>query len=343
MKRLVILSALILSFINTRAGVKDSTIYYSLPDSVKAVQFMTEIRIGDFGKTKHCRTGIRTDAVTLIIDNYSNQLHIRFYAKNYLRRKVTGIGTYVDLKDAYFNYPYKWKTNTSYKLLISAATDSASNISLYSGYVFLPEENKWKLIGTYEISGYAPSLLNPSSFFIAGKKYNSNIATSQAWVQRNNGSWKTLKDETMTPPLINMYGHIDSIRQRQVEEKQIQDAIAVGKTDAIKNHNGIYYTMLKEGTGPQVAVTDTVVAFYKGYLFADGTVFDQTKEKPATFPLGRLIKGWQVGLPLCKVGGKIKLVIPSDMAYSIRTRAAKIPPNSTLVFEIEVVETKPVK
>ena len=99
---------------------------------------------------------------------------------------------------------------------------------------------------------------------------------------------------------------------------------------------------MKEGTGRQVSLNDTVVAQYKGYLFADGTLyFDQTKDKPATFPLKRLIMGWQIGVPLCKVGGKIKLVIPSDLAYSIRTRAANIPPNSILVFEIEVVEVKP--
>jgi FKBP-type peptidyl-prolyl cis-trans isomerase len=69
-------------------------------------------------------------------------------------------------------------------------------------------------------------------------------------------------------------------------------------------------------------------------------VFDQTNDKPATFPLNRLIKGWQIGLPACKVGGKIHLVIPSSLAYSIRTRSPKIPPNSVLVFDIEVVEVK---
>jgi len=75
-------------------------------------------------------------------------------------------------------------------------------------------------------------------------------------------------------------------------------------------------------------------------LFSDGTVFDQAKDKPATFPLKRLIRGWQIAAPLVKVGGKIKIVIPSGLAYSIRTRAAKIPPNSILVFEIEVVDAK---
>ena len=75
-------------------------------------------------------------------------------------------------------------------------------------------------------------------------------------------------------------------------------------------------------------------------MFKDGSVFDETKDKPATFPLKRLIMGWQIGVPLCKVGGKIKIIIPSNLGYSIRTRAAKIPPNSILVFEIEVVDAK---
>ena len=66
----------------------------------------------------------------------------------------------------------------------------------------------------------------------------------------------------------------------------------------------------------------------------------QALYKPATFPLNRLIKGWHIGVPLCKVGGKIKLVIPSGLGYSVRTRAAKIPPNSILVFEIEVLDAK---
>jgi FKBP-type peptidyl-prolyl cis-trans isomerase FklB len=61
---------------------------------------------------------------------------------------------------------------------------------------------------------------------------------------------------------------------------------------------------------------------------------------PATFPLNNLIKGWQIGLSLCKVGGKIRLIIPSGLAYSIRNRATEIPPNSILVFDITVLDVK---
>ena len=90
-----------------------------------------------------------------------------------------------------------------------------------------------------------------------------------------------------------------------------------------------------------VKITDTVTIFYKGYLMGTDIVFDQTSNEPRTFPLGRLIKGWQVGLEGVKVGEKVKLLIPSGLAYSIRTRSPMIPPNSILVFEIEIVSTKP--
>lgn len=142
------------------------------------------------------------------------------------------------------------------------------------------------------------------------------------------------------PPIVNLYSHVDSLEQLQIDKKLITQAIAENKTDAKQDHDGVYYTIMKEGTGRQVSVNDTVTVFYQGYLFSDNSIFDGTKDKPAIFPLKRLIVGWQIGVPLCKVGGKIKIIIPSNLAYSIRTRAAKIPPNSILVFEIEVVDAK---
>lgn len=138
-----------------------------------------------------------------------------------------------------------------------------------------------------------------------------------------------------------MASHIDSSRQAALETSFIEAMRNKSAADASNEAHGLYYTIIKEGTGKTVQISDTVTVHYKGYLLKDGTIFDQTKEKPATFPLSRLIKGWQLGVPLCKTGGTIKLIIPSGLAYSIRTRAAKIPPNSILVFEIEVVETRP--
>jgi hypothetical protein len=226
--------------------------------------------------------------------------------------------------------------NESYKLLIATASDSAGNFALYSGYIFLPNEKKWKLIGTCKILGQWNTLKQPATFRSQIKNNSLQLNIHEAWCQRNNGSWKNLLEKNLSFPAVNLFSHVDSLEQLEIDKKLITAA----NTDAKNIHDGVYYTILKEGNGRQVSVNDTVSVFYKGYLLSDNSVFDQTKDKPATFPLKRLIMGWQIGVPLCKVGGKIKIIIPSNIGYSIRTRGAKIPPNSVLVFEIEVVDAK---
>jgi len=138
---------------------------------------------------------------------------------------------------------------------------------------------------------------------------------------------------------INLYHHTDSLLQANKDQQAINALIQSHAFDTTGTIGGVYYQVLKEGTGPQVKLSDTVTVHYKGMLL-NGQVFDETKEEPATFPLNRLIKGWQLGVPMCKAGGKIKLVIPSGLAYSIRSRATTIPPNSILIFEVEVQSVK---
>ena len=138
----------------------------------------------------------------------------------------------------------------------------------------------------------------------------------------------------------NLYHHVDSAMQAAKDNREIYEAVSTGKLDTAGSVNGVYYKILKEGSGGYVSLNDTVTVFYKGSLFKDGFVFNETKAEPATFPLNRLIKGWQLGLPLCRVGGTIRLIIPSGLAYSIRNRSAEIPPNSILVFDITVKEVK---
>ena len=227
-----------------------------------------------------------------------------------------------------------------YKLLLSIAQDSAGNFLLYSGYAFLPKENKWKLIGTCKVEGRWSSIQQPAAFYTTGKKNAVNAIFSQVWIQRSNGSWKNLLENNLPNPVISLASHIDSITRHNEEIAIIKDAIEKGLTDAAKNKDDIFYNILSPGNGQQINTSDTVTVYYKGTLFGTNEVFDQTKDKPATFPLNRLIKGWQIGVSLCKVGSKIKLVIPSALAYSIRTRSPKIPPNSILEFEVEVLEAK---
>ena len=125
------------------------------------------------------------------------------------------------------------------------------------------------------------------------------VNTGQVWCQRQNGSWKNMKADGQPTPVVNLFGHMDSVQQRQIDNKIIEDAIASGKTDAKAISEGVYYKMIIEGTGRQVSVNDTVTAFYKVTLFNDTSIIDQAKDKPAVFPLKRLIRGWPIGVPLC--------------------------------------------
>lgn len=104
---------------------------------------------------------------------------------------------------------------------------------------------------------------------------------------------------------------------------------------------GLQYEVLTKGTGPKPKATDTVVVHYHGTLI-DGTVFDSSVERgePASFTVGGVIKGWVEALQLMSVGDKWKLYIPADLAYGPRA-AGKIPPNSTLIFEVQLLSINP--
>lgn len=139
-------------------------------------------------------------------------------------------------------------------------------------------------------------------------------------------------------PLIDFYKNTDSTAEAVKERAVIINAIQNKTVDTTGSAGGVFYKILQEGDGPLVTVDDTLTVYYKGQLL-NGQVFDATKDKPAIFPLKRLIKGWQLGLPFCRKGGKIRLVIPSSLAYSIRNMG-KIPPNSPLIFDVEVLDIK---
>ena len=105
---------------------------------------------------------------------------------------------------------------------------------------------------------------------------------------------------------------------------------------------GIQYEVLQKGEGPQPRRQDCVTVNYKGTLI-DGKVFDQTEPgQPATFPAGRLIPGWVEALQMMHTGDKWRLVIPAGLAYG-KEGAGKgvIPPNQTLVFELEILKVIP--
>jgi FKBP-type peptidyl-prolyl cis-trans isomerase len=103
--------------------------------------------------------------------------------------------------------------------------------------------------------------------------------------------------------------------------------------------SGLQYEVITEGTGPIPSAEDRVRVHYHGTLI-DGTVFDSSVERgePAVFGVGQVIPGWTEALQLMPVGSKWKIYVPSELAYGERGAGADIGPNTTLIFEVELLE-----
>ena len=104
--------------------------------------------------------------------------------------------------------------------------------------------------------------------------------------------------------------------------------------------SGLQYEVIKEGTGPKPKASDAVRAHYKGMLL-DGKTFDSSYERgePAMFMLSQMVPGWQEAIPLMPVGSQYRFWIPAELGYGEKgTPGGPIPPNATLVFEVELLE-----
>lgn len=133
-------------------------------------------------------------------------------------------------------------------------------------------------------------------------------------------------------------------KQREEWEKGIAETIQKVETDTGKKvqrtPKGALYVVLTDGTGATPKPTDRVEVHYTGTL-TNGEVFDSSRERgPAVFGLNQVISGWTEGVGLMKVGEKRKYIFPPDMAYGTRGAGGKIPPNATLIFEIELLGIK---
>jgi FKBP-type peptidyl-prolyl cis-trans isomerase FklB len=116
-----------------------------------------------------------------------------------------------------------------------------------------------------------------------------------------------------------------------------------GKKEGVKTtESGLQYEELTAGTGKQPTAEDTVKVHYRGTLI-DGTEFDSSyaRNEPVSFPLNGVIPGWTEGLQLMKEGGKARLAIPADLAYGPGGMGNAIGPNSTLLFDVELLEVNP--
>ncbi|MBS1916991.1 MAG: DUF3472 domain-containing protein [Bacteroidetes bacterium] len=385
---------------------------YPLADTAKAVAFYNEVTVpqnsdqlysyfmacgfarGYFGMQVNSETERR---IIFSVWDAGNEAVDRNKVNDENRVKLFGKGENVIAGDfgnegtgGHSHLVYNWKAGETYKFYVTALPDSATNSTIYTGYFFIPELQKWKLIASFKSPKDGKYLTHLYSFLedfwgVNGNLYRKAYYNNQ-WIRTENGDWKPLTAATFScdatgkaldrldfgggtennsfylwnggfknvntkygerferistteKPNIDLYKNADSASQTESDKKLIFDSIAAGKLDTTGSINGVFYKLLKEGDGGFVNVNDTLTVNYKGWIL-NGETFDATKDKPATFPLNKLIKGWQYGLVKCKKGGKIRLIIPSALGYSIRARAEKIPPNSILLFDVEVLDIK---
>lgn len=110
------------------------------------------------------------------------------------------------------------------------------------------------------------------------------------------------------------------------------------RPEVVSLESGLQYEIMVAGNGPKPNATDTVTCHYHGMLI-DGRVFDSSVQRgqPASFPLNRVITGWTEALQLMSIGSKWRLYLPPHLAYGSQQAGALIAPNSTLIFEVELL------
>jgi FKBP-type peptidyl-prolyl cis-trans isomerase FkpA len=158
------------------------------------------------------------------------------------------------------------------------------------------------------------------------------------------GSKPEVEMQTFQPKIQQMFKtRMEAVAKNQKSSgTQFLDDYIKKNPKAKKTESGLVYEIIKEGTGATPKAEDTVEVHYHGTL-TNGDVFDSSvdRDKKISFPLNRVIKGWTEGLKLVKLGGKIRLVIPSELAYGDAGAPPKIPGGSTLIFEVELFQINP--
>jgi FKBP-type peptidyl-prolyl cis-trans isomerase FkpA len=206
-------------------------------------------------------------------------------------------------------------------------------------------------VSTSAYAGATPKTEDEKTIYALGLALSRNLATFHLTADELKFVEQGLNDGVLDKkPAVSLeeYGpKIQDLQKGRIakaaegEKKKGADfaAKAAKEKGAKQLPSGVIVTEIKPGTGESPKATDKVKVHYHGTLI-DGTVFDSSVERgdPATFPLNGVVPCWTQGLQEIKVGGKSKLVCPSDTAYGDRGSPPKILPGSTLVFEVELLE-----
>ncbi len=141
--------------------------------------------------------------------------------------------------------------------------------------------------------------------------------------------------------VINEYFSALQEEKMDINRQAGEEFLKVNKEKAgiITLSSGLQYEVISEGSGSKPKATNTVKCHYEGRLI-DGRVFDSSikRGQPATFPLNQVIKGWTEGLQLMPVGSKFRFYIPSELGYGANGAGEMIEPNSTLIFDVELLD-----
>ncbi|NII85729.1 FKBP-type peptidyl-prolyl cis-trans isomerase [Pedobacter sp. SG908] len=130
-----------------------------------------------------------------------------------------------------------------------------------------------------------------------------------------------------------------SCKKDEDPEKQIADFIKQNNINAVRDNSGLYYQIIKPGSGSFTYPNNTKITIkYEGRLL-DGTIFDNGDGKEQTFNLAELISGWRIGIPKIQKGGEIRLIVPPSLGY-VSGAVGSIPGNSVLDFTIQLSNTQ---
>jgi FKBP-type peptidyl-prolyl cis-trans isomerase FklB len=180
-----------------------------------------------------------------------------------------------------------------------------------------------------------------------GLDIDAEVAASAIKTVQTNGPALMTQQEVQETLSAFQKEFVAKQQQRRLEMASKNKADGEAFLAANKNNpgvkslpDGLQYLVLTNGSGPVPTIADTVTVNYRGTLL-DGTEFDSSYQRgqPATFQVGGVIRGWTEALQMMPVGSKWKLFIPSELAYGEQGNRG-IPPNSTLIFEVELLDTK---
>ena len=221
-------------------------------------------------------------------------------------------------------------------------------LAICSGFSTLQAKEIKRLITEKDKVSYSIGLNIGKSF--QQQSIDINVAALMKGVEDAiKGSGQLLTDAEIREVMTTFQKRMMAKKENQDKEKAGKN-LTEGKAFLEKNKtrkgvttlpSGLQYEVMRQGKGAKPTLTDTVMTNYKGTLIS-GQEFDSSykRGKPTTFPVNGVIKGWTEALQLMKTGAKWKLYVPSDLAYGPRSTGPTIGPNSTLIFEIELVEIK---